>query len=160
MTITSVSSLNLTCYMGKWYEIARLPNPFQRNSEGSMVTIDYTLNQDGTVSVHNAVVYKDGTNQSVDGLLISRYPDNYSARLELSFLPSWLRWIPFVWGKYWVIGLDTDYKWSVVGEPSKRYFWILARQPKLANSTFEQAKANATNMGYDLNNLIITGAIE
>uniref|UniRef100_A0A915DWA1 Lipocalin/cytosolic fatty-acid binding domain-containing protein n=1 Tax=Ditylenchus dipsaci TaxID=166011 RepID=A0A915DWA1_9BILA len=147
--------------MGKWYEIARLPNPFQKNSEGSLVTADYTLNEDGTVGVHNAVVYKDGTNESVNGLGKASDPDNYPAQLEVTFVPSWLRWIPFVWGKYWVIGLDNEhYKWSVVGEPGKQYFWILAREPRLANSIFEQAKANATSMGYDLSNLIITGTIE
>uniref|UniRef100_A0A915E0V1 Lipocalin/cytosolic fatty-acid binding domain-containing protein n=1 Tax=Ditylenchus dipsaci TaxID=166011 RepID=A0A915E0V1_9BILA len=159
MPVTTVSSINLTQYMGKWYEIARLPNRFQKESEGSVVWANYFLNADGTVNVHNAVDYKDGTNQSVDGVGRCPDPKNYPAQLEVTFVPSWLRWIPFVWGKYWVIGLDTDYKWSVVGHPSRSYFWILAREPKLANSTFEQAKANATSMGYDLSNLIITGTI-
>ena len=67
---------------------------------------------------------------TVDG--IARRVGDRTDKLEVSFLPAALRWLPIGWGDYWVIGLAPDYRYAVVGEPSREYLWILSRTPTLA----------------------------
>ena len=60
---------------------------------------------------------------------------------------------------YWVIALDPDYQWAVVGEPDRKYLWILSRSPEMPRTQFEQLKATATQMGYDLAPLIVAAPL-
>ena len=60
---------------------------------------------------------------------------NSNAKLEVSFV-SFLGWRPF-WGDYWIIGLDENYKWAVVGTPSRKYGWVLSRTPQLDKQTMD-----------------------
>ena len=61
-----------------------------------------------------------------------------------------------VWGDYWVIGLAPDYSWAVVGEPGRKYLWILARAPQLDDESIAAARAAARASGYDLERLVLT----
>lgn len=72
-----------------------------------------------------------------------------NAKLEVSFFK------PFK-GDYWIIGLDPEYRWAVVGAPSRKTLWILARAPKLEPQALEQALAIARSQGYDLSELKYT----
>jgi len=60
-----------------------------------------------------------------------------------------LSWLPQVWGDYWVIDLDRDYQYAVVGEPSRKYLWVLARTPMLADETLAAIKSRLAARGYD-----------
>jgi apolipoprotein D and lipocalin family protein len=156
--VTPVADLDLERYAGTWHEIARLPMWFQRKCEKD-VTAHYTLKADGTVAVRNACVTAQGETIGSDG--VARRPDAYArGKLEVRFAPAWLSWIPLVWADYWVLALDDDYRWAMVGQPGRKYLWILSREPSLDRKTFETLKAQATGMGYDLAPLIVSGQVD
>jgi len=155
--LAPVPDLDLARYAGTWHEIARLPMWFQRKC-ASDVTAHYEPRSDGTVAVHNACRTADGETIASDG--VARRPDGYArAKLEVRFAPAWLSWLPLVWADYWVLALDDDYRWAMVGQPGRKYLWILSREPSLDKATFDALKARATAMGYDLSPLILSGKV-
>ncbi|SEW13019.1 apolipoprotein D and lipocalin family protein [Luteibacter sp. 329MFSha] len=155
--VTAVANLDLDRYAGTWHEIARLPMYFQRKCTGA-VTATYKPLPDGTVAVHNACDTGSGERIASDG--VARRPEPYArGKLEVRFAPKWLSWIPFVWADYWVIALDDDYRWAMVGQPGRKYLWILSRTPAMDKATFDSLKQRATAMGYDLSPLIVSGQV-
>lgn len=157
--VTPVPDLDLGRYLGLWHEIARLPMLFQRNCK-SDVTARYTARNDSTVAVHNSCLGANGNTISADG--IAKVPDRSApAKIKVTFAPSWISsWLPFVWADYWVLALDEDYQWALVGEPGRRFLWILSRNSYLDQSIFENLKNIAVGMGYNLTNLIVSGTVQ
>jgi apolipoprotein D and lipocalin family protein len=157
--VQPVASLDLKRYLGTWHEIARLPMVFQRRCDRD-VTARYARNDDGTVNVHNACTKENGEQIASDGvarLIDPRRP----GELKVRFAPGWLSWLPLVWADYWVIGLDQDdYRWAMVGQPRRKYLWILSREFSLEKETFDALKTKAQGMGYDLSRLIVSGTID
>ena len=80
------------------------------------------------------------------------------ATLAVRFAPAWLAWLPLVWGDYWVIDLADDYRYAVVGEPSREYLWVLARGPQLADADWHRIVARLPALGYDPARLVRTPA--
>lgn len=154
--VSSVPDLDISRYAGEWHEIARLPMFFQRQCV-SDITAQYTLSEDGQIGVVNRCRNDDGEIEEVDG--IARRVEGHPGRLQVRFAPDWLSWLPFTWADYWVIALDSEYQWAVVGEPGRDYLWILARTPELGRTQFDQIKAQVVAMGYDLDELIISAPI-
>ena len=72
------------------------------------------------------------------------------ARLEVSFLPAWLRWTGIGWGAYWVIDLASDGRYAIVSEASREYLWVLARQPALTPADELAIRAKLRALGFDL----------
>ncbi len=151
--VVSVPALDIGRYAGQWHEIARLPVSFQKKCVGE-VTAAYTLRSDGLVGVRNACRVAGGGMEAAEGR--ARRVPGEPGRLEVSFVPSWLSWLPLVWADYWVIALDPDYQWAVVGDPKRKYLWILSRSPSMDGALFEQLKRRAEAMGYDLGPLIVS----
>lgn len=149
--VVSVPELDISRYAGQWYEIARLPLSFQNKCIGE-VTATYTLRDDDLIGVRNACRTANGDNAVSEG--VARTVADHPGRLQVRFAPDWLSWLPVVWADYWVIALDPGYTWAVVGEPGRDYLWILSREPSMEQALFEQLKARAESMGYDLNALI------
>ena len=143
-----VSSVDLARYAGKWYEIARLPNRFQRDC-ASDTTASYTLRLDGKITVVNACRTSEGTAKTATGTARLASDKEPNSKLKVSFF-----W-PF-YGNYWIIDLDPDYKWAVVGEPGRKYFWILSREPRLDDTLYQQVLDRAKQQGYDVSRLIKT----
>lgn len=154
--VVSVPALDISRYAGEWHEIARLPMFFQRKCVRE-ITAQYTLNEDGQIGVRNRCRTADGELEEVDG--VARRIEGHPGRLEVRFAPDWLSWMPFTWADYWVIALDPQYQWAVVGEPGREYLWILARTPELGRTQFDQIKAQVVAMGYDLEDLILSAPI-
>ena len=154
--VTSVETLDITRYAGQWHEIARLPMFFQRKC-ASETTAQYTLRDDDLVGVKNRCRNKDGDIDEVEG--VARRDPDHPGRLEVRFAPDWLSWLPLTWADYWVIALDPDYQWAVVGEPGREYLWILSRTPDMSKAQFEELKAQATAMGYELDTLIVSAPL-
>ncbi|WP_426285762.1 lipocalin family protein [Luteibacter sp. E-22] len=155
--VTAVAHLDLARYAGTWHEIARLPMYFQRKCTGP-VTARYVPQPDGTVAVHNECVTAEGATIASDG--VARRPEPFAqGKLEVRFAPKWLSWLPLAWADYWVVALSDDYQWAMVGQPGRKYLWILSRQPSLDRKTFEMLKARAVAMGYDLSGLIVSGEV-
>lgn len=150
--LQAVPELDLARYAGTWHEIARLPMYFERKCARD-ITATYTPREDGTITVRNACVKADGVNMVSEG--VARKTGADPAKLEVRFAPGWLSALPFVWADYWVIAVDTDYRWAIVGEPGREYLWILSREPALDAKTFEDLKGRARMMGYDLAELIV-----
>ena len=100
--VTSVPAMDLSRYAGNWYEIAHLPVSFQRKCVAD-ITASYALRADGTISVRNACLARDGSQAVAEG--VARTVEGHPGRLEVRFVPGWLSWVPLVWADYWVIAL-------------------------------------------------------
>jgi apolipoprotein D and lipocalin family protein len=147
----TVPVVDLDRYAGDWFEIARLPNRFQRQCVGD-VRASYARRTDGRIDVVNQCRTGDGRIQARG---VARVVDERSfARLKVRFAPSWLTFLPFVWGDYWIIGLADDYSWAVVGSPDREYLWILARTPRLDDERAAAARGIARANGFDVERLI------
>ena len=143
--LQAVASVDLQRYAGTWYEIARVPNRFQDQcSRGT--TAEYKLREDGRLDVVNRCLDEDGNLDEAKGLAKIVDPDS-NAKLKVSFV-SFLGWRPF-WGDYWVIGLDPDYRWAVVGTPDREYGWVLARTPTLDEEALDEVFAILERNGYE-----------
>ena len=142
--VVTVSHVDLERYAGSWFEIARIPNRFQKQCAGA-TTAEYTIREDGKIVVINRCIKENGRMDEANG--IAKVVDGTSnAKLKVSFV-SFLGWRPF-WGDYWVIGLDDDYRWATIGTPDRKYGWILAREPVLDGDVMEQIFAILQRNGY------------
>lgn len=146
-------TVDLARYQGTWYEIARLPMPFQAQCV-SDARAEYSLQANGTVRVLNSCRNQTGAWEQAEGRAKALSADN--TQLQVSFLPSWLSWLPMGWGDYWILKLDEDYQTVLIGEPQLRYLWLLTRQPKLATETQSAFLDHARHQGYDLSTLQFT----
>jgi len=125
--LAPVSRVDLARYAGIWYEIAKIPNRFQKQCARDTLA-QYTLRPDGRIDVVNQCIKRNGSVDQARG--IAKVVDTATgAKLKVS-LVSLLGWRPF-WGDYWILGLDQDYRWAVVGAPNRKYGWILARSKTL-----------------------------
>ena len=149
---TPVRELDIARYAGTWHEVARLPNRFEARCARD-VTATYAVKDNGRLSVTNACRQTDGSMQSVTGE--ARRAGVLPSQLEVRFAPAWLSFLPFVWADYWVIALDPDYRWAVVGGPDRDYLWFLARDPVVDEATMATMKERARAMGYDLAPLVL-----
>jgi apolipoprotein D and lipocalin family protein len=146
-------SLDLPRYMGRWYEVARLRNRFQDKCTGD-VAATYTLEGD-RVRVVNECRTATGVARA-EGVARRAAPDGPASRLKVRFAPAWLSWLPAVWGDYQVIELDPDYQWALVGEPGRRYLWILSRTPRLDEATVTRLLDRARALGFPVERMIRT----
>jgi apolipoprotein D and lipocalin family protein len=143
-----VPSVDLARYAGRWYEIARLPNRFQRDCADN-TTATYTLRPDGKITVLNECRKADGRQKSAKG----------TARLADAKGPNTKLKVTFFWpfsGNYWIIDLDPEYRWAVVGEPDRGYLWILSREPQLDTELYQQIVQRAKQQGFDTGKLLRT----
>ncbi len=145
--LRSVATVDLTRYAGTWYEIARYPNRFQRKCDGD-TTAKYSLRDDGKIEVVNSCRKRDGefTTSKGTAKVVDR---NTNAKLKVTFF-----W-PFS-GDYWIVGLDKEYRYAVVGEPSRKYVWILSRTPELPQLLYDEAVRIVRDAGYDPSRLLRT----
>ena len=146
-TLATVPQVDLDRYVGRWHELARTPNWFQRNCAAD-VTAEYARRPDGTVAVVNSCRRADGSLDRAEGTARVVDPAT-NAKLEVAFAPEALRWIPAVWGNYWVIELAPDYRYAIVGEPSRTYLWVLSRTPTLDEASWQAIDARIAAAGYD-----------
>lgn len=149
--LRTVESLDLDRYLGRWYEVARLPNRFQKKCTGD-VTAHYSEKDGDKIRVVNECRTADSGLTSAEGTA-RRVGE---AKLEVRFAPAWLSFLPMVWGDYWVIDLADDYSWAVVGDPSREYFWILSRLPRLDEDVIQGIIERAEAQGFDLSTLVRT----
>lgn len=150
----TVPQVDLSRYVGRWFELARLPNSFQEQCV-SDVTATYQSRSDGLLDVINRCRTPDGEVDEAVG--VARVADETSkAKLEVRFAPAYLSFLPIVWGDYWVLALDPGYRWAVVGTPDRQNLWILARDPGLAESDYAAALARAQAQGFDVGRVMRT----
>lgn len=145
-SIVPVKDFKADRYLGKWYELARVENTFERGM--IKTTADYSLNNDGTIKVVNGGFdpaqnkYRDATGKAK----FARARD--VGALKVSFFG------PF-YGAYNIVALDRNYQWSIVsGDNPKKYFWVLSRQPTLTNALKAEALKVAKTLGVDPSTIV------
>jgi apolipoprotein D and lipocalin family protein len=139
-------SVDITQYFGRWYEIARYDNWFEDGCESPKADYKWLDKSEGIVSVTNSCM-QDGELDIAEGRAKIVEGSN-NAKLKISFFG------PFYLGDYWVLDHADDYSWSIVGEPSGSYLWLLARTPKLEPELQTMLINKIAELGYDTNMLI------
>ncbi|ODP38284.1 lipocalin [Sphingomonas turrisvirgatae] len=133
--------VDLTRYAGKWFEIARHENKFEKGMDA--VTAEYTLRPDGKVGVLNSGIRAGESERTeTEGQAIVA-DEATNAKLKVSFFG------PLYTGDYWVLDHGDDYDWSIVGEPSGRYLWLLARDARPDPATLQALLMRVEALGYD-----------
>jgi apolipoprotein D and lipocalin family protein len=148
--LASVAELDVARYMGRWYEIAKFPNRFQRKCVAD-TSADYKLLPDRRIRVSNRCRLGDGSIDEAVG--IARPTGEQAAQLKVRFAPAWLGFLPFVWGDYWVIDLDPDYQLAAVSEPKREYLWILSRTPRITPDAYAAMIRRLEAQGFDTGKL-------
>lgn len=143
--LTTVEKVEVSRYLGTWYEIASFPQRFQKGCTATTAT--YSLRSDGELDVLNQCHLErvDGELKVANGR--ARVVDPVTnARLEVSFFR------PF-WGDYWIIELEPNYQYAVVGHPSRDYLWVLSRTPQMDPALYEAILGRLSERGYQLERL-------
>lgn len=143
--LPTVPHLDLSRYTGRWYEIARYPNRFEKQCDRD-TTAEYAVRPDGKISVVNTCTRADGTADQARGWAKVADADS-NARLKVTFF-----W-PF-FGDYWVLELGDNYEYAVVGEPGRKYLWILSRTPHMDEVTYAAITRRLSARGYDPTRLL------
>ncbi len=153
-TLTTVDKVEIDAYLGKWYEIARLPNKYQRKCKQS--TAEYTLINETTLSVVNTCYKMGGKVSTIKGQAkITNAPVN--SKLSIQFKGWFSKLLPK--GKYWILDLEKNkagYEISMVGTPDRKNLWILSRSPVASRKVMARLKAKAKDLGFATENLIDT----
>ncbi|WPB56577.1 lipocalin family protein [Xylophilus sp. GOD-11R] len=144
-------------YAGKWYELARLPNSFQRKCAAN-VTAEYRALPDGRLQVVNQCDRSDASADIATGDARRTHGD--AGKLKVRFAPRWLSWLPAVWGDYWVFGLDEDYRTALVGTPDREYLWLLSRSPQRPEAEINAWIERAAALGFDARRVVRTTQTE
>ena len=151
--VTTVPSVDLERYAGKWFEVARLPTRFQKDCIGA--TAEYRLLDERKVQVINTCYRSDGTVRDIEG--VARVVDPSGAKLEVRFdnfffkLFGWL-----VKPNYWILDLAEDYGYAVVGSPDRKYLWVLSREPTMDEALYERLMERAAAQGFDVERILRT----
>jgi len=142
---TTVKELDLNRYLGKWYEIARFPHSFEKNLVG--VSATYSLRDDGKIKVLNQGYKNTLEGERSEAVGKAKIPNKQDlGKLKVSFF-----WI--FYADYFVLELDENYKYVMIGSSSPKYFWILCRTPQMAPEVYEMLLEKARKRGYNLDKL-------
>jgi apolipoprotein D and lipocalin family protein len=152
--VSTVPHVDLSRYAGTWYEVAAIPQFFQRKCIRN-TSAEYVLGADGLVQVTNRC------DTDSDGTLIAngraRIVDaTTNAKLEVTFLKLFGDWRFWAGGDYWVIGLDDGYRWAIVGHPTRKYAWVLSRTAALPDADWARVDAVLNTNGYDRCSLLLS----
>lgn len=147
--LPTVDYVDLTRYSGQWYEIATIPQSFQKQCVKN-TKADYSVEpQTGYLKVLNSCYTIDDTVSLSEGR--ARVKDtNTNAKLKVTFIKAFGKWIFAFAGDYWVTYLDSNYQYVIVGHPDRTYGWILSRTPEMSASTLKTLASHLQSNGYDL----------
>lgn len=149
---STVDRVDVPRYLGRWYEIARLPMPFQRSNEAAIA--EYGINPDKTLSVHNIAIRPNGTSHDIHGYAtLLNPPENTKLAVRFS---TWFG--PFMpvpkEGNYWILYIDENYQRAIVGTPDYKFLWILSRTPTIPGQGLQELTTRARKLGFDVSRLI------
>lgn len=151
-TVTSMKDFDLNRFLGRWYEIARLPMAFNPHCKTDIYST-YTLESDSKIKVDNQCLQTSGKTIHVIGT--ATYAKNMPSKLTVSFLPKWADWLSFGQLKYSFSVIDTDYKTALTGGTDHKYLWILSRTPQIDLATYDGYIQEAKRQGFDTSQIII-----
>lgn len=144
--LPTVGKVDIQKYSGLWYEISRFPNSFEKGLV--CVTANYSITENGRIEVINSGHLSDDIQKIKTAKGIAWVPnDRFPGRLKVRFF-----W-PFA-GKYYIIALDRNYKYALVGDPARKYLWILSRTKILPEEAYSKLLEIARENGFDTRKLI------
>jgi apolipoprotein D and lipocalin family protein len=146
--VTAVPSIDLKRYSGDWYEIAKLPNKFQKQCVGNTIATFSTKRNDGEMEVLNRCLTRDGKVQQLRGATKS-LDAGTNSKMKVSF-PK------FSSSSYWIVDLEPNYQYAVVASPKRDYLWIYSRTPQMNDAVYQQILRRIEQMGFHPNRLIRT----
>jgi apolipoprotein D and lipocalin family protein len=144
--LQTVQKVDINRYLGTWYEIARYEHFFEKDCKN--VSANYSMLDEQTIKVVNRCTNML-TNEKKEAIGRAYATDDTNSKLKVSFFR------PF-YGDYWVMILDENYDYVVVGAPSREYLWILARKPILDEKIKNEILQKLPNLGFDASKLIWT----
>ena len=139
--IPVIKTFDIQRYLGTWFEVARLPNSFEKGLD--KVTATYSLRDDGKIAVLNRG-FDTAKGEWKEAKGKARFKEsNAGALLEVSFF-----WI--FYADYRVVDLDTaNYSYAMVTSSSKKYLWILSRTSQMDDSIYNTLIRKASEWGFD-----------
>jgi apolipoprotein D and lipocalin family protein len=143
--LPTTKQVDLERYQGTWYEIARYKHFFERGCKN--VSAEYTLEADQVRVTNRCTKIDDNATKEAHGVAYAS--DTTNAKLRVSFFR------PF-YGDYWILDLDKNYQYALVGAPNREYLWILNRTKKMQKNTLDAIVAKLDTLGFDANKLIWT----
>lgn len=159
LPVTAVHELDLKNYLGRWYDVRSIPNRFQKGCSGTTAT--YSLNSDQSLRVENeCTMIEDGT-AKVSRVVGKAWIKNEGrSKLKVSFACLFGLCTELAGGNYWVLALgpiENDlYSWAIVGEPKRKYGWVLSRTPTLSANAMAEIASRLNEQGYDLSRFAST----
>lgn len=151
--VTTVNFVDLKQYLGNWYEIAAIPQFFEKHCVGN-TTADYSLTPNGSISVVNSCDRSDGKLSVARGR--AKVVDHRSnSKLKVTFVHV-LGWQFIFGGDYWILAIGDHYSYAVVGSPNRKYAWILSRTPSMAPEQLSEVSLALKNQGFDTCKLLST----
>lgn len=145
-TVPTAPFVNLDQYLGKWYEVASIPQSFQSQCLKN-TTAEYSQAEKGRIKVLNSCATQEGTLSSAEGR--AKVVDaETNAKLKVTFVKIG-GWVFAFGGNYWVMDIAEDYSLALVADPSAEYAWILSRTPVVSKEVLAQAEAKYSKAGYD-----------
>ncbi|MDP8201422.1 MAG: lipocalin family protein [Candidatus Tenebribacter burtonii] len=143
---TVVNEFDISKYLGTWYEISRYNHKFERGLVG--VTATYSLREDGKIKVVNRDYEETLDGKMSEAIGKAKIPNpNIPAKLKVSFFL-------FFYADYFVLELDENYQWAVIGSKSDKYLWILSRTSQMDKTLYDELLNKLIVRGYDVNELI------
>jgi apolipoprotein D and lipocalin family protein len=143
--LQTVAFVDVSLYLGTWYEIASFPQRFQEGCTATTAT--YSLRENGDIDVLNRCRRNSLDGEETVARGVARVVDSATnARLKVSFFR------PF-WGAYWIIDLGPDYEYAVVGHPGRDYLWILSRTPSMDAAVYDGILERLQAAQYDVQRL-------
>ncbi len=152
--VKTVERVDLDRYQGKWHEIASIPQFFQRKCARDTVA-EYTKLESGQIKVENVCLREDGGREKVEGRARLNSPTD-TAKLTVTFLNLFGDYRFWAGGDYWVIELDPNYQWAVIGHPSRKYGWVLSRNANVPTATVAEIIGRIKSQGYDACDFLVT----
>ena len=153
-SMSTVSNFEVERYLGQWHQVAAIPAWFQSDCVANTAA-DYAMGEDGLIEVVNSCETADGSRKKAEAR--ARFLMGPSdGRLEVTFVEVAGLWVWPAAGDYWIIGLDPEYRWAVVGQPSREFAWILARSRSLDAQTLRNIHHILEREAYDTCELLLT----
>jgi apolipoprotein D and lipocalin family protein len=150
----TVSNFEVERYLGQWHQVAAIPAWFQSDCVAHTAA-DYAMGEDGLIEVVNSCETAGGTRKNAEAR--ARFlGDPSDGKLEVTFVEVAGLWLWPAAGDYWIIDLDLEYRWAVVGQPSREFAWILARSRTLDAETLRDIQHILEREAYDTCDLLLT----
>jgi apolipoprotein D and lipocalin family protein len=151
--VRTVDSVDLQQYLGKWYEIAAIPQSFQKQCVGNTTAV-YETAADSLISVVNTCDTASGSPSVANGR--AKVVDtNSNSKLKVTFV-NFFGWQFLLGGDYWILAIGENYSYAIVGAPGRDYAWILSRSPDMANEQILEVNQTLVDQGFDTCKLIST----